>query len=174
MNPTIDHYLNSIAQMATELRQAYAAIEEDLKTANSEKSSAIQRWYQFRRFIVARREEFAALPSDCVTFEVAELERLIASIEAGNMDTGVPVLKIPKDHAVAFADLRRLHSILHRLEAHPDFEYATTKGPRKNWNGQVPEGDGWEKNTDKNGGWERFDFHEEEYYRRLKPPQTPA
>lgn len=58
---------------------------------------------------------------------------------------------------------------LHANLTHPGYEYATTSGPRKAWYGEgdPPEGDGWERNTDRGDfGWERFDFHEESYWRR--------
>lgn len=61
---------------------------------------------------------------------------------------------------------------LHRICSHPDYEYATTQGPRKAWYDEniPPEGEGWEKNVDcGNNGWERFDYHEESYWRRKKP-----
>lgn len=53
------------------------------------------------------------------------------------------------------------------------WEIATTTGPRKAWldADEPPEGDGWE--LDPNRGlegesWERFDYHEERYWRRRK------
>jgi hypothetical protein len=58
----------------------------------------------------------------------------------------------------------------HALEAHPDFEYATTEGPRKGFDEHPPSSDGWERNTAMGrDGWERFDEHEEAYWRRRKP-----
>lgn len=62
---------------------------------------------------------------------------------------------------------------LHRRCLHPDYEYATTEGPRKSWDGydDPPEGDGWERNVDAGRpgeGWERFNYHEESYWRRLR------
>jgi len=64
---------------------------------------------------------------------------------------------------------RRLESALHRRMSHPDYEYATTKGQRKAWDVTPPEqeaGPAWEQNTDYHGGWERFEYHEEAYWRR--------
>lgn len=64
---------------------------------------------------------------------------------------------------------------LHARCAHPSYEYATTQGPRKSWDGydDPPEGDGWERNADVGrDGWERFDYHEESYWRRLRPDTT--
>jgi hypothetical protein len=74
---------------------------------------------------------------------------------------------------------------LHALESHPAYEYRTTTGPRKQWNDiDVPpcdwEGEpepGWERNTDTGrDGWERFDYTEESYWRRLRPdgPRKPC
>ncbi|WP_420032285.1 DUF6247 family protein [Streptomyces sp. cg28] len=69
---------------------------------------------------------------------------------------------------------------LHARRAHPDYEYATTEGPRKQWDDiDVPPHDeegepepGWERNTDAGrDGWERFDYTEESYWRR---PRTTA
>jgi len=61
---------------------------------------------------------------------------------------------------------------LHFRSSHPAYEYATTEGQRKAWDDadEPPEGEGWERNVDGGrDGWDRFDFHEESYWRRLKP-----
>ena len=75
---------------------------------------------------------------------------------------------------------------LHARFAHPDWEYATTSGPRKQWDDcNVPPLDEnfepdttWERNTDAGrDGWERFDYTEESYWRRRLPAdhdQQPA
>lgn len=65
---------------------------------------------------------------------------------------------------------------LHARSAHPAFEYQTTSGQRKAWDyiNEPPEGEGWERNVDAGHpgeGWERFDYHEESYWRRLR--RTP-
>ncbi|MFE6815977.1 hypothetical protein [Streptomyces sp. NPDC057677] len=68
---------------------------------------------------------------------------------------------------------------LHARRAHPDWEYATTEGPRKQWGdvNQPPLDDNgdpdptWERNLDAGHpgeGWERFDYTEESYWRRPK------
>lgn len=65
---------------------------------------------------------------------------------------------------------------LHERFAHPGYEYATMQGPRKAWDNadDPPEGGGWERNTDAGrDGWERFDYHEESYWRRRRPEQQP-
>lgn len=75
---------------------------------------------------------------------------------------------------------------LHALESHPAYEYRTTSGPRKQWDDVNlppcddqgdPEPD-WERNLDAGipgEGWERFDYTEESYWRRLRPdgPRLP-
>jgi hypothetical protein len=67
---------------------------------------------------------------------------------------------------------------LHALESHSAYEYRTTSGPRKQWDDvDMPPCDdngdpepGWERNTDAGrDGWERFDYTEESYWRRLRP-----
>lgn len=65
-------------------------------------------------------------------------------------------------------------SELHRRHAHPAYEYETTEGPRKRWDDpdEPPEGEGWERNVDAGRpgeGWDRFEYTEESYWRRLKP-----
>lgn len=67
---------------------------------------------------------------------------------------------------------------MHARFAHPAYEYRTTEGPRKQWdNAEVPPADDngdpdptWERNTDAGrNGWERWDYTEESYWRRLLP-----
>lgn len=63
---------------------------------------------------------------------------------------------------------------LHAYSMHPEWEYATTEGQRKAWDrvDVPPDGEGWERNTDKGrDGWERLDFTEESYWRRRLPPE---
>ena len=75
------------------------------------------------------------------------------------------------------AELCRLRTYLHARSMHPDYEYATTDGPRKSWHDEdrPPEGEGWEANVDRGrDGWERFDYHEEAYWRRRKVKDDPA
>jgi hypothetical protein len=58
---------------------------------------------------------------------------------------------------------------MHARCANPAWDYATTSGQRKAWDGadDAPDGDGWERNTARgNDGWERFDYTEESYWRR--------
>lgn len=72
---------------------------------------------------------------------------------------------------------------LHREELHPDFEYETTRTGRKSGDSLKPEGEGWEPNLcvavhryedgkvveERWRNWERFEFHEEEHWKRRKP-----
>ncbi|MGW0780341.1 DUF6221 family protein [Streptomyces sp. NPDC002913] len=82
--------------------------------------------------------------------------------------------------------LRGTDAELHARCAHPAWEYRTTEGPRKQWDGidDPPCDDdgnpevGWERNIDAGipgEGWERFDYIEESYWRRLRPggPRKP-
>jgi hypothetical protein len=95
-------------------------------------------------------------------------------------------------HVQLSADWRegKTDAELHAMRAHPDFEYATTEGPRKQWDdvGTPPADDNgnpdptWERNTDAGrDGWDRFDYTEASYWRRrrrkgpagTKPPAGP-
>jgi hypothetical protein len=61
---------------------------------------------------------------------------------------------------------------MHARCVHPAYEYAVTQGPRKAWDyaDEPPDGDGWERNTaEGRDGWDRFDYTEESYWRRLRP-----
>ncbi|MFD9276904.1 hypothetical protein ACFWD7_06375 [Streptomyces mirabilis] len=74
---------------------------------------------------------------------------------------------------------------LHAERRHPAYEYATTEGQRKQWDdADVPPRDdngepepGWEPNTHSGctDAWERFDYTEESYWRRLRAdrPRVP-
>lgn len=67
--------------------------------------------------------------------------------------------------------LERLEAWLHSKGLHPDYQYRTTDGPRKGWYDEdvPPEGEGWMRNIHRGSeGWERFDYHEESYWMRLK------
>lgn len=74
-------------------------------------------------------------------------------------------------------------SVFHAQRAHPDWEYATTEGPRKRWDDidTPPTGDdgepdpSWQRNTDAGrDGWERFNHTEESYWRRPKHTASDA
>ncbi len=50
-----------------------------------------------------------------------------------------------------------------------EWERATTSGPRKAFDEHPPEGEGWERDLDRGrNGWERFDYHEEAYWKRRR------
>lgn len=84
----------------------------------------------------------------------------------------------------SLVEIERLAFALHRLRAHPDFEYATTQTARKS--GSDPriglDGEGWEPNDVVESheyadgvvlqehwrNWERFEFHEDNHWRRRK------
>lgn len=62
-------------------------------------------------------------------------------------------------------------------EPEDEWEYETTYGGRKqDWPDEVPPpGDGWERDIDRGRmGWERFDYHEEAYWKRRKVRPAPA
>lgn len=80
-------------------------------------------------------------------------------------------------HAI---DMARLHA----ERRHPDYEYATTHGPRKQWDesDRPPAGENsdpdhtWSPNVDAGRpgmGWDRFEYHEEAYWRRPKTRSGP-
>lgn len=69
---------------------------------------------------------------------------------------------------------------LHQRRAHPAYEYETTEGQRKAWEGVDDPpwdealgrpGEGWELNITSRDpdAFERFDYTEERYWRRLRP-----
>jgi hypothetical protein len=62
--------------------------------------------------------------------------------------------------------------LMHANQAHPDFEYAMTEGPRKYWDRakEPPPGEGWERNVHIGEyGWRRLDFVEQAFWMRRKP-----
>lgn len=77
------------------------------------------------------------------------------------------------EHAARDHGATATEAQLHAGMRHPGWEYATTRGPRKQlWDylSEPPEGDGWELNKDAGrGGWEREDHHEEAYWKRPVP-----
>lgn len=80
------------------------------------------------------------------------------------------------------AEIDRLANRLHELRAHPDYEYRTTTCARKEYCGEPElEKDGWEQNQygstpeDRcHSDWERFEYHEEHYWRRRRADPTRA
>lgn len=60
-----------------------------------------------------------------------------------------------------------VNTLMHRLEIHPDYEYAKTVGPRKAFDEHPPAREGWERNIHRGrNGWERFATQEEAYWMR--------
>lgn len=77
-------------------------------------------------------------------------------------------------YALGADQLGRLEAWLHGQRLHPDWEYETTTGPRKQWDDadRPPPGDDWRPNVEAGqDGWERFEYHEEAYWRR--PRRVP-
>ncbi|MCO5195362.1 MAG: hypothetical protein M9930_19040 [Anaerolineae bacterium] len=71
-------------------------------------------------------------------------------------------------------ELEALRAYLHERMSHPWYEYEVTDGPRKAWPDAdtPPDGDGWICNVHiGRNGWERFDYHEESYWMRLRPQE---
>ncbi len=69
-------------------------------------------------------------------------------------------------------ELLLLRHYVHDRQCHPEYEYETTTGQRKAFyaENESPVGEGWERNLDcGRKGWERFEHHEESYWRRKKP-----
>jgi hypothetical protein len=94
-------------------------------------------------------------------------------------DTGCPLSALREvQHAPMDWREGKTDSELHARFAHPDFEYRTTEGARKQFDSSVPPANEngvpertWEVNVDAGrDGWERFDYTEEAYWRRRKQP----
>lgn len=60
---------------------------------------------------------------------------------------------------------------LHQERVHPAYEYETVTVGRKSYEDDRPPGEGWERNITSVDpqGWERFDYTEDSYWRRLRP-----
>lgn len=65
-------------------------------------------------------------------------------------------------------ELDELTRRLHEAERHPDYEYQSREWPRKYGTSSPPEGNGWEENFDKDGGYTRYDNTEDHHWRRHK------
>lgn len=68
---------------------------------------------------------------------------------------------------------------LHEHRCHPEYEYRMTTCGRKQTDieGEALEASGWEPNIfggDNHSYWERFDYHEENWYRKRKTHSQPA
>jgi len=112
-------------------------------------------------------------------FAVADLPEILGkhmqAIEAYRTeakDTYLRALVAEKKVAELEAAIKELAPAPVTPETETEWEYATTTGPRKRWDDEMrpPEGDGWEVDTTRGrDGWERFDYHEERYWRRRLP-----
>lgn len=101
-------------------------------------------------------------------------EQPAPSAEAARCDCGAPLAVCrtvfgPPAEPVSIADMAPGTTV------GPRYEYATTTGPRKAWYfaDEPPEGDGWELDYSRGRSgeaWDRFDYHEERYWRRLVTP----
>lgn len=105
--------------------------------------------------------------------EAAFKTRVAESAEMSFEDTGVTAPK--RDLWLLYAD-----AAIKAMSPEPvddGWEYATTTGPRKAWyEAGPPEGFGWEPDYSRgrpSEAWERFEYHEEMYWKRRKP-QTPS
>ena len=103
----------------------------------------------------------------------AIVDRMAADWKPGDADRRQTLECVPYLNRIQDCEdeIERLTKYLHSICRHPDFEYETTTGPRKAcYDFPPPEGEGWDINVDEGrDGWERFDYHEEQYWRRLKP-----
>ena len=87
----------------------------------------------------------------CYDRHVELLEESIAALEAASLNE------------------RRLSDFLHDRRIHPDYEYRTTTGQRKCWDGDPDlTKEGWElnKTASNQDAFERFEYHEEMHWRR--------
>ncbi len=68
-------------------------------------------------------------------------------------------------------DIAEITGALKYVSTSDEYEYAITTVGRQSGYKSVPEGDGWETDFDKgrpNEAWDRFEYHEEFYWKRLK------
>ena len=98
-----------------------------------------------------------------------------ANYEEDNFEAGWhAAVQVVRARAVDVrGEYERLCAWLHEHALHPDYEYATTTGPRKAWeySDVPPDGDGWARNLHRGHpgeGWERFEYHEESYWLRRR------
>lgn len=112
--------------------------------------------------------------------EARRVAEVVWVIPATNMYGQAPSAEDVAVHIQLERDWRegKTDAELHAAFSHPDFEYRTTEGARKQFDASVPPADdngdpdpSWEVNTDAGrDGWERFDHTEEAYWRRRKQP----
>ncbi|MET9728460.1 hypothetical protein [Streptomyces zaomyceticus] len=110
-------------------------------------------------------------------------EGLCARESAQDPERAPGAVGVTREAQAGVQRLQPSNSELHAQRAHPDWEYATTEGPRKHWDdidvrpaGEDGEPDPtWQRNTDAGiDGWERFAYTEESYWRRPKPAAQTA
>ncbi|MFE7547057.1 DUF6221 family protein [Streptomyces gardneri] len=121
-------------------------------------------------------------PEDYDEYETCHLH--IATAESSpyrDIEFGLADIDAKRQILTAYEDRpAESDSQLHARFAHPAWEYRTTTGPRKTWDDvDTPpldeNGDpdpSWERNRDAGRpgeGWERFDYTEKSYWRRLRP-----
>jgi hypothetical protein len=126
----------------------------------------LKRWTQAQQFLQLLHDSDYEPTVDLCN----SVEDLLAGVE--------PVLLVDpgpyQDHIQRSGlELARLTDKLHSLSAHPDFEYLTSTCARKQYEGR-PDlvAEGWESNVtggDPHSCWERFEYHENHYWRRKKP-----
>jgi hypothetical protein len=134
---------------------ALETVVKDFETFDRERAALEATIVEYKGNMRADSELIGSLRTQIATYEAASRTQT---------DEGV----------MAYA--ARLSSALHARLAHPDYEYTHTEGQRKTvWNDVPPADDGmpWERNADYRDGFERFDYHEESYWRRLKPVEQP-
>jgi hypothetical protein len=121
-----------------------------------------------------------ALPAEARAMLTETAEMLLAEVDAKRRILDDWQQELDRRNAI----YAQPDAVLHARRLHPDYEYATTEGPRKAWahSDVPPDGDGWVRNTGVDDeGWERFEYTEESYWRRLrsegersrKPPLPP-
>jgi hypothetical protein len=110
--------------------------------------------------------------------DARRVAEVVWAIPATNMYGQAPSAEDVAVHIQLERDWRegKTDAELHAAFSHPDFEYATTEGARKQFDASVPPADDngdpdntWGPNVDAGrNGWERFDHTEEAYWRRRK------
>lgn len=141
-------------------------------------------------FLRARLDEAEQVARDCAGPHLCGCAHVDFVMFAGTCDCGYParVLADVEVKRKIIAEFQwwidgqdappRSDAELHASFAHPAYEYRTTEGQRKAFDdASVPPSDDngepdytWERNTDAGrGGWERFDYTEESYWRRRLP-----
>lgn len=176
------HLAADLRAAVAELKQLRAEREGWVRGARQRLRHAYRTgWDGHARAMLAALAEGGLAAEERAAAYVAEWwdnsARLAAEVEADAAPQQQPELAPccggPHAGWMHTADCAGPQSPLHARCAHPAYEYATTQGPRKRWDhsDEPPEGFGWERNVDAGrNGWERFEYHEESYWRRTKSP----